>query len=102
MPMLILYEFIDLLEVTRIKMVTFDFEVPFDGFSKELHFVGVGLGDFVCVVQSLIIALTFRLKAVFILRQDSLGLVSKLIELQNFSQLTSNSTLSSSLTCFCN
>ena len=100
--MIILYEFNDLMEVIRIKMVAFDAEVPFDRFSKELCFVGVGLGDFVCVVQSWIIALTLGLRKFLILPQDSLGLVSKLIELQNFSQLTSDSALSSSLICFCN
>ena len=62
--MIILYEFIDLMEVIRIKMVAFDAEVPFDRFSKELHFVSVDLGDFVCMVQSWIIALTLRLKEV--------------------------------------
>ena len=36
------------------------------------------------------------------MRQDSLQLVSRLIESQNFSQRTSDSTLRSSLTCFCN
>ena len=76
--MMILYEFIDLMEVIRIKMVAFDAEVPFDRFSNKLRFVGVGLNF------------------------DSFGLVSKLYELQNFSQLTSESTLSSSLACFCN
>ena len=44
--MIILYEFIDLMEVIRIKMVAFDAEVPFDRFSKELHFIGIGLGYF--------------------------------------------------------
>ena len=50
--MVILNEFIDLMEVIRIKMIAFYAEMPFDRFSKELRFVGVGLGDFVCVVQS--------------------------------------------------
>ena len=45
--------------------------------------------------------LTFRLEEFLILRQDSLGSVSKLIELQNFSQLACVFTLSSSLICFC-
>ena len=63
--MIILYEFIDFMDVIRIKMVAFDTEVPFDRFSKELRFVGVGLGDFVCMVQSWIIALTLRSKEVY-------------------------------------
>ena len=99
----ILNEFVDLIEVVRIKMVTLYAKVPFDRFSKELRFVGVGLGDFVSVLQSRIIALTLRLKKVFLIsRQDSLESVSKLMELQNFSQLACDSTLRSSLTCFCN
>ena len=62
--MIILNEFIDFMEVIRIKMVPFYAEMPFDGFGKELRFVSVGLGDFVCVAQSWIIALNLRLKEV--------------------------------------
>ena len=61
----ILDEFVDLIEVVRIKMVALDAKVPFDRFSKELRFAGVGLGNFVSVLQSSIIALTLRLKKVF-------------------------------------
>ena len=50
-PMIILNELIDLMEMIRIKMVAFYAEVPFDRFGKELRFVGIGLGDFACVVQ---------------------------------------------------
>ena len=71
--MIILDEFIDFIEVIRIKKVAFYAKMPLDRFGKELRFVSVSLGDFV-----------------------------GLIELQNFSQLTRDSTLSSSLTCFCN
>ena len=67
----ILDEFVDLIEVVRIKMVALDAKVPFDRFSKELRFVGVGLGNFVSVLQSRIIALTFGLRKFLILRQDS-------------------------------
>ena len=81
--MIILNEFIDIMEVIRIKMVAFYAEMPFDRFGKELRFAGVGLDDFVCVVQSWIIALTLWLKEVLNLRQDSLGLVSRLTELQS-------------------
>ena len=63
--MVILDEFVDLIEVVRVKMVALDAKVPFDRFSKELRFVGVCLGDFVSVLQSRIIALTFRLEKVF-------------------------------------
>ena len=62
--MIILNEFIDLMEVIRFKMIAFYAEMPFDRFGKELRFVSVGLGDFVCVAQSWIIALTLRLKEV--------------------------------------
>ena len=44
----------------------------------------------------------FGLRKFLILRQDSLESVSKLMELQNFSQLACDSILRSSLTCFCN
>ena len=62
---IILDEFVDLIEVVRIKMVALDAKVPFDRFSKKVRFVGVGLGDFVSMLQSRIIALTLRLKKVF-------------------------------------
>ena len=62
---IILYEFVDLIEVVRIKMDTLDAKVPFDRFGKELRFVGVGLGDFISVLQSWIVALTLWLKKVF-------------------------------------
>ena len=64
-PIISLDEFVDLIEVVRIKMVALDAKVPFGRFSKELRFVGVGLGDFVSMLQSRIIALTLRLKKVF-------------------------------------
>ena len=54
--MIILNKFVDVMEVIRIKMVAFYAEVSLNRFSKELRFVGVGLGDFVCVVQSWIVA----------------------------------------------
>ena len=46
-------------------MDALDAKVPFDRFSKELRFVGVGLGDFARVLQSWIVALTLGLKKVF-------------------------------------
>ena len=61
----ILDEFVDLIEVVRIKMFALYAKVPFDRFSKELRFVSVGLGDFGSVLQSRIIALTLWLKKVF-------------------------------------
>ena len=63
-PMIILDEFIDLTKVILIKMVAFYAEMPFNRFGKELRFVGVGLGYFVGVAQSWIIALTLWLKEV--------------------------------------
>ena len=39
MYMVILYEFVDLIKVIRIKMNALDAEVPFDRFRKELRFV---------------------------------------------------------------
>ena len=55
--MIILDEFIDFIKVIRIKM-------SLDRFGKELRLISVGLGDFVRVVQSWIVALTLRLKEV--------------------------------------
>ena len=62
---IILYELVDLIEVVRIKMDALDAKVHFDRVSKELRFVSVGLGDFVSVLQSWIVALTLWLKKVF-------------------------------------
>ena len=61
----ILDEFVDLIEVVRIKMVALYAKMPFDRFGKEVRFVGIGLGDLVSVLQSRIVALTLRLKKVF-------------------------------------
>ena len=63
--MIILYELIDFIKVIRIKMCALNTEVSFDRFSKELHFVGVYLGDFVVVAQCWIVALTLGLEEVF-------------------------------------
>ena len=62
---IILYEFVDLIEVIRIKMDALDAKVPFDRFDKELRFVSVGLGNFASMLQSWIVALTLCLKKVF-------------------------------------
>ena len=59
--MIILHELIDFIKVIRIKMFALNAEVSFDGFGKELRFVGVCLGDFVVVAQCWIIALTLGL-----------------------------------------
>ena len=61
----ILDEFVDLIEVFRIKMFTLYAKVSFDRFGKELRLVCVGLGDFGSMMQSRIIALTLWLKKVF-------------------------------------
>ena len=63
--MITLFELIDFIIVVRIKMFARYAEVSFDRFSKELHFVGVCLGDFVVVAQCWIVALTLRLEEVF-------------------------------------
>ena len=65
LQIIILYEFVDLIEVVRIKMDALDAKVPFDRFSKELRFVSIGLGDFASVLQSWIVTLTLWLKKVF-------------------------------------
>ena len=62
---IILDEFVDLIEVVRIKMDALDAKVPFNRFGKELRFVSVGLGDFASVLQSWIVALTLWLNKVF-------------------------------------
>ena len=100
--MIILDEFVDFIKVIRIEMIAFYAKMSLNRFGKELRFISVSLGDFVRVVQSWIIAMTLGLRKFLIFRRDSLGSVSRLIELQNFSQLTTDSTLNSSLTCFCN
>ena len=82
--MIILDEFIDFIKVIRIKMIAFYAELSLDRFGKELRLISVGLGDFVRVVQSWIVALTLPLNKFLILRQDSFALLSKLMELQNF------------------
>ena len=59
--MIILDKFIDLMEMIGIKMIAFYAEMSLDRFSKELRFISVRFGDFACVAQSWIIALTLRL-----------------------------------------
>ena len=63
--MIILYEFVDFIEVIRLEMFALYAEVPFDRFGKELCFVCICRGDFVIVVQCWIIALTLWLEKVF-------------------------------------
>ena len=53
---IILDEFVDVIEVIRIKVIALYAKMPLDRFGKELRFVGVSLGDFVRMVQSWIIA----------------------------------------------
>ena len=62
--MIILYELVDFIIAIRNKMFALFAEVPFYRFGKELHFVGVCLGDFLVVVQYWIIALTLWLQEV--------------------------------------
>ena len=61
----ILYEFVDLIEVVRIKMDALDAKVLFDRFGKKLRFVSTGLGDFASVLRNWIVPLTLWLKEVF-------------------------------------
>ena len=65
MLIVILDEFVDLIEVFRIKMFTLYAKVSFDRFGRELSFVSVGLGDFGSMMQSGIIALALWLKGAF-------------------------------------
>ena len=62
--MIILDKSIDLMEMIRIKMSAFYAKMSLDRFSKELRFISARLGDFACVAQSWIIALTLRLQEV--------------------------------------
>ena len=61
---IILNKFVDVMEVIRIKMVVFYAEVSLNRFSKELRFVSISLGDFLCMAQSWIVALTLWLNEV--------------------------------------
>ena len=63
--MIILYELVDFIKVIRIKIFALYAEVSFDRFGKELHFIGVCLGDFVVVAQCWVAALTLWLEEVF-------------------------------------
>ena len=62
--MIILDEFVDFIEVIRMEMVALCAKVSLNRFGKELRFISVSLGDFVCMVQGWIIALTLWLKKV--------------------------------------
>ena len=74
--MIILDEFVDFIKVIRIKIIAFNAEMFLDRFGKKLRFISIGLGDFVRVVQSWIVALTPRLKEIldFALRLVGIGL----------------------------
>ena len=97
--MIILYEFVDFIEVIQIKMVALYVKVPFDRFCKELHFVSVCLGDFVVVVQCWIVALTLRLEEVLDFAPRLAWIALQANRVAEFSQLACVSTLSLSLTC---
>ena len=100
--MIILYKLVDLIKVVRIKIVTLDAEVSFDRFGKELRLISDSLGGFRFKSQSRIIALALWFEKVFDFTQGSLWLVSKLLSLQNFSQLACDSIPRLSLISFCN
>ena len=59
--MMILDEFVDVIKVSRIKVIALYAKMSLDRFGKELCFVSVSLGDFVRMVQSWISALTLWL-----------------------------------------
>ena len=63
--MILLHELVHFIKVIRIKMFALYAEVLFNRSGKELHFVGVCLGDFVIVAQCWIIALTLWLEKFF-------------------------------------
>ena len=100
--MVIFYKLVDLIEMVWIKVVTLNAKVSFDTFGKELRLISVSLGCFHIESQSWIIVLALWFEKVFDLRQDSVWLVSKLMSLQNFSQLACVSILRLSLISFCN
>ena len=64
MIILFLYELVDFIKRIQIKMFALYYEVPFDRFGKELHFVSVCLGDFVVMAECWIITLTLWLEKV--------------------------------------
>ena len=63
-PMIVLHQFVGVIEVIRIKMFALCAEVPFDRFGKELCLVSICLGDFVVVAQCWIIMPTLWLEEV--------------------------------------
>ena len=89
--MIIFDEFVDFIKLIRIKIIAFYAEMSLDRFGKELRFISVSLGDFARMVQGWIVALAPRLKEILDFAPRLLELDSRLIELQNFSQLTSDS-----------
>ena len=52
--MIILDEFVDFIEVIRIKMIAFYAEMSLDRFGKELRFISISLSDFIRLVESMI------------------------------------------------
>ena len=94
-----IYKLVDLIGVVWIEVVTLNAEVSFDTFGKDFRLISVNLGGFRIESQ---VRITFRLRKFLILRQDSVWLVSKLMSLQNFSQLACDSVLRLPLISFCN
>ena len=74
--MITLNEFVDFIKVIQIKTIAFYAEMSLlNRFSKELRFISVGLGDFVCRVQSWIVMLTLWLKEVLKFTPRLVGVV---------------------------
>ena len=98
----ILYKLVDLIKVVRIKIVTLDAKVSFDRFGKELRLISVSFGGFRVNSQSRIIAQALWFEEVFDFTPRLRWFVSKLMSLQNFSQLACDSIPRLSLISFCN
>ena len=67
--------------------MTLNAEVSFDAFGKELGLFGVCLAVLLPNLSVGLLRGTFGLRKLVILRHDFFGSDSKLMELQNFSQL---------------
>ena len=67
--------------------MTLNAEVSFDTFGNELGLLGASVGSLVTYLERRIALGAFRFKEFVILLHDCFGSDSKLMELQNFSQL---------------
>ena len=81
------YELINVINVWFAKQMTLNAEVSFDTFGKELGLFGVSFGSLIIWFKRRIATGPFGFTKFVILRHDFFGSDSKLMELQNFSQL---------------